>query len=490
MKNIKKVLVSGVAALLAATNLVGATSCFGGGSGNGGNGGGGNFGDTNVEVVGYDGSEVTVTFYHTMGQTLRDVLNKHIKKFNELYPNITVDHSTKGDYPGLRDQVRTELNAGTAPSMAYCYPDHVALYNSSKATVVLDDFINSTATATTATGTDTLGLTAEQKADYIEGYYNEGAAYGDGKMYTMPFIKSTEVLYYNKTEFAKNGWTVPTTWDEMEALCATIEATYPNDIPFGYDSEANWFITMCEQYGAPYTSATGDHFLFDNETAWNFVAKFDEWHEKGYFTTEELNGGYTSSMFTTTDPAKSKIYMCIGSSAGASYQCPDPLEGTTDQYPFEVGVAGIPQVNPETPKAISQGPSVCLFKKDNPQEVAAAWLLTKYLTTNVEFQAEFSMVSGYAPVIKSVEENSVYKDFLASADGNAYLQATCVKQSVAQKDYLYVSPAFNGSSDARDKVGLMMKNVFINSPEAGQSRVDFVKSWFTPTINTLKFDWQ
>ncbi|MBO5736556.1 MAG: extracellular solute-binding protein, partial [Clostridia bacterium] len=217
MKNIKKVLVSGVAALLAATNLVGATSCFGGGSGNGGNGGGGNFGDTNVEVVGYDGSEVTVTFYHTMGQTLRDVLNKHIKKFNELYPNITVDHSTKGDYPGLRDQVRTELNAGTAPSMAYCYPDHVALYNSSKATVVLDDFINSTATATTATGTDTLGLTAEQKADYIEGYYNEGAAYGDGKMYTMPFIKSTEVLYYNKTEFAKNGWTVPTTWDEMEA---------------------------------------------------------------------------------------------------------------------------------------------------------------------------------------------------------------------------------------------------------------------------------
>ena len=100
------------------------------------------------------------------------------------------------------------------------------------------------------------------------------------------------------------------------------------------------------------------------------------------------------------------------------------------------------------------------------------------------------MVSGYAPVIKSVEENSVYKGFLASADGNEYLQATCVKQSLAQKDFLYVSPAFNGSSDARDKVGLMMKEVFVNSPSAGQSRLDFVKSWFTPTINTLKFDWE
>ena len=32
----------------------------------------------------------------------------------------------------------------------------------------------------------------------------------------------------------------------------------------------------------------------------------------------------------------------------------------------------------------------------------ACWLLLKYLTTNAEFQAGFSMASGYVPVIKSV----------------------------------------------------------------------------------------
>ena len=40
-------------------------------------------------------------------------------------------------------------------------------------------------------------LAEEQKADYVEAYYNEGTVYGDGLMYTLPFIKSTEVLYYN-----------------------------------------------------------------------------------------------------------------------------------------------------------------------------------------------------------------------------------------------------------------------------------------------------
>jgi multiple sugar transport system substrate-binding protein len=88
-------------------------------------------------------------------------------------------------------------------------------------------------------------------------------------MYTLPLSKSTEVLYYDATFFAANGLTVPTTWDEMEATCAALKALDPNCIPLGYDSESNWFITMCEQLNSDYTTAKGDdpedHFLFNNE---------------------------------------------------------------------------------------------------------------------------------------------------------------------------------------------------------------------------------
>ena len=49
---------------------------------------------------------------------------------------------------------------------------------------------------------------------------------------------------------------------------------------------------------------------------------------------------------------------------------------------FETEVMMIPQFDPEHPQMISQGPSVCVFNKEDPQEVLASWLFTQYLLTN------------------------------------------------------------------------------------------------------------
>ena len=54
---------------------------------------------------GYNGEPVTITFYHTMGQNLRDVLDAFIVVFNKLYPNIKVEHEQVGGYTDVRDQI-------------------------------------------------------------------------------------------------------------------------------------------------------------------------------------------------------------------------------------------------------------------------------------------------------------------------------------------------------------------------------------------------
>ena len=406
-----------------------------------------------VPEGGYDGSEVTITFYNTMGANLKTVLDLYIAEFNELYPNIHIETTQVGNYDDVREQISTEITVGNQPNIAYCYPDHVALYNMAKAVATLDDLIASDIEVTRADGTtEILGLTDEQKNDFIAGYYNEGKQFGDGLMYTMPLSKSTEVLYYNRTFFDENGLTVPTTWDEMEEVCAQIKAIDPNSIPLGYDSESNWFITMCEQYGSDYTSATGDHYIFNNDQNKAFIKEFREWFQKGYVTTQTIYGAYTSGLFVSTDVTKS--YMSIGSSAGATYQRPAADEN--GNYPFEVGIATIPQVSADNQKVISQGPSLCIFQKENPQEVIASWLFVKFLTTNVEFQAEFSMASGYVPVIKSVANQPAYAEFLASADGGNFISALSAKVCIDQESAYYTSPAFNGSSTARDQVGTLL----------------------------------
>ncbi len=450
----KKVL---VVLLLLATllvNCVALASC-------GGNGG---FDEVLAEDLTYDGSAVEITFYHTMGANLRTVLDKYIAKFNEMYPNITIVHSQEGGYDDVRDKISTELTVGNQPNIAYCYPDHVALYNLAGAVATLDKFINSKNEVVDALGNTTIiGFTDAEKDDFIDAYYSEGAQFGDGKMYTLPMSKSTEVLYYNKTFFEANNLQVPTTWDEMEEVCKKILEIDPTCIPLGYDSEANWFITMCEQSKSPYTSAEeGNHFLFNNETNRAFVKRFAEWHSKGYVTTQEIYGAYTSGLFVAQTGTKS--YMSIGSSAGATHQ--RPTANDSGEYPFDVGIATVPQLDASNKKVISQGPSLCLFNGASEQETIASWLFIKYLTTCVEFQAEFGMVSGYVPVIESVADNAAYAEFINNANGGDNIAALSAKVCLEQKDAYYVSPAFNGSSTARDQVGALLQKCMVDYASA------------------------
>lgn len=413
-----------------------------------------------------DDGKIHLTFYHTMGSDLRDVLNKYIAKFEAMYPEYKIDSKQVGSYDDVRDQIASEIMIGKQPNIAYCYPDHVALYNKAGAVRTLDDFISSTETVTKADGTtEMIGLTEEQKNDYVKGFYDEGAQFGDNKMYSLPFSKSTEVLYYNKTFMDQHKIPLPTHWwctddcpencnSSMEKVCAAIKKVNSKLIPLGYDSEANWFITMCEQLGSPYTVAEPatkeGHFLFDNATNREFVKRFASWHSKAWVTTKALNNGaYISDQFKNKE-----AIMCIGSSAGAKYQIP------TSEKPFEAGIANIPQVNSSNPKTISQGPSVCIFHNQDSEKVKMSWLFIKYLTTCREFQADFSLTSGYMPVIKSAAEDPFYKDEMTKANGTTGLPQLSINAGLALSGACYTSPAFYGSSMARDEVGLLMQTCF------------------------------
>ena len=414
---------------------------------------------------------VDITFTHTMGAKLQEVLNTYIEEFNKIYPNINITHQSAGGWSDINGQINTEIAGGTQPNIAYCYPDHVAMYNIAKSVVTLDNLIASDVKL--GDSDEIIGLTDAQKADFIESYYNEGLVYGDNQMYTMPLNKSTEVLYYNKTFFEANNLSVPTTWDELWAVCEKIKAIDPDCYPLGYDAEDNWFITLCEQMDTDFTSAeNGGEYLFNNDENKAFVKKLREMYKKGYFTTQELYGSYTSNLFV--EQTDTNCYMCVGSSGGASYQMSnnDTTDGT---YAFEVGVAPIPQYSQDNRKVISQGPSLCILKGANTtdQQVLASWLFVKFLCTNIEFQAEFSMTSGYMPVIKSVTENANYKAWLDKGNGYEYLVAKCVQVGIDGRDDYFVSPAFNGSSKAREQAGALLLKC-LSTEAADDAAVDKV----------------
>ena len=464
----KKILLALLVLVTMLVNMLAMTGCLPG-----------NKNDGNGEEEG----KINITFYHTMGANLRAVLDEYIEEFEAAFPNINIIHEQVGGYDDVRDTISTELTVGAQPNIAYCYPDHVALYNVAQAVVVLDEYIDFEGSYTFADGVtiENIGLTQAQKDDFIQGYYEEGRQFGDGKMYTLPLSKSTEVLYYNAKVFAENNLTPPTTWDEMEEVCRILKEKYPDSTPLGYDSEANWFITMCEQLKTPYTSATGDHFLFDNEANHAFVKRFKGWFDKGYVTTQEILGGYTSEIFK-----EQKSFMSIGSSAGATHQRPAKNDDGT--YPFEVGITSIPQIDAaNNGKVISQGPSLCILENTNRDEVMASWLFMKFLTTNVGFQADFGIASGYVPVIKSVANDETYAASLAKADGTTNIAALSAKVCLEQEAFYYTSPAFNGSSAARDQVGALMQKCFAITAKDDAAIDAAIKAAFKAAVDECKY---
>lgn len=397
--------------------------------------------------------ECEVTFWHSMGKANMAVLDEFITGFNKVFPKIKITHSAQGGYDDVRKNVANAIPAGTTPTMAYCYPDHVADYLPSDSVLKLDEFMSS---KKIGFGVDN-GLGDLGTEDFIPTYLDEGNHYTvkgvavDG-YYSLPFSKSTEVLFYNKTQFEANGWTVPTTWDQMWALCADIKGAYPEVTPLGYDSDANFYITYCEQMKIPYTTGEGtNHFLFNNDKAKAFVSQLKEYGcgegMKGYWTSQAQlgSGTYTSTKFTSEE-----LMMSIGSTGGTSYNATDA---------FETGVAAVPQADLNNGKVIMQGPSICFLANSTIQERVGGWLFYKYIT-NTTNSAYWASKTGYNPVRTSSFTDKNYKT------SSTPLVNTVLDFAATGSDYTkwyYTSPAFKGSSAARNEIDSLMAAVLLGT---------------------------
>lgn len=96
---------------------------------------------------------------------------------------------------------------------------------------------------------------------------------------------------------------------------------------------------------------------------------------------------------------------------------------------------------------ISQGPSVCIFNKEDPGEVMASWLFTQYLLTN-QVQTAYARTEGYVPVTSMAQNSAEYQDYLSRAgedDDDFYkikIQASMLLLS--NTGNTFVTPVFNG----------------------------------------------
>ncbi len=129
---------------------------------------------------------------------------------------------------------------------------------------------------------------------------------------------------------------------------------------------------------------------------------------------------------------------------------------------FETVVRMVPQYDTSNPYMISQGPSICIFNKEDSNEVMASWLFAQYLLTN-KVQISYAETEGYVPVTSKARNTDEYQEYLNSEgidDTDHYaVKIEATKILLENVEHTFTTPVFNGSASLRDASGAMIEDV-------------------------------
>lgn len=435
--------------------------------------------------------EITFWAKNDTNKTQTAIYQKAITDFEGIYPNIRVNLRLYTNYGDIYNDVITNISTGTTPNVCITYPDHIATYLTGTNVVVpLDDLF---ADASYGLGGDQVRFDSVKEEEIVPQFLKECSF--DDHYYALPYMRSTEACYVNKTYVEKLGYTLPETltWDFVwEVSEAAMEKDADGNfkvngqnvmIPFLYKSTDNMMIQMLYQKGAGYSDEAGNIEIFNDTTA-ELLKTIAGHAETKAFSTFKISS-YPANFLNA-----GQCIFAVDSTAGATWMGTDaPLCDISEDklVSFETEVMMVPQFDPGNPKMISQGPSVCIFNKADPQEVLASWLFTQYLLSD-EVQTAYAETEGYLPVTTRAQQSEEYQDYLAriGEDNNVHYEVK-IKASellMAHLDDTFVTPVFNGSASLRDGAGQLIEST-VKSVRRGETVDDAYISKLYSDVTSL-----
>jgi multiple sugar transport system substrate-binding protein len=340
--------------------------------------------------------KITITFDNAMASGANaKALDALIQAFEKQYPNIVVKNVALTNYTQLDTKIEAQLAAHQPPSLAQMYNTAADAYMKAGALVPIQQFVD---------GPD--GFSQQDLADFYPAMLNTGR-WPDGKLWTFPFNKSVEVLYYNVDMFKAAGIDhPPATWDELAADAKKL--TVPGKV-------VGWADAFDISTWEAFIKQAGGQVLNQDETAPVFlqpattVMKFwrglvDAGAAKQAnvnYAYETLFGNQQSAMFMASIASLPFIEQAAGGK-------------------FQVGVAPLP-AGPAGKAVQLYGTNLGIFKT-TPAEEAAAWTFIKFAVAAQQNEA-WVKATGYLPIRQSVTQALQGEGYFNTPEGKDKLVA-------------------------------------------------------------------
>lgn len=379
------------------------------------------------EIVTEITEPVEISFWHAMSGDLEKTLENLTNKFMEANPNIKVNLQNQSTYNDLQQKMTATLaSPKDLPTLTQAYPHWMINAMQDELLVDLKPYIEN----------ETIG--SENYNDMLEGF--KTASEIDGKIYGMPFNKSTEVIWYNKTLFDELGLEVPTTFEEFAQVAKTITEK-KGIVGAGFDALNNFYTTYLKNKGVDFNSETDVTSAESVEAANYYLDGIKE----GYF---RIAG---TDMYLSGPFANETLGMYVGSNAGESFV----KQGVDGK--FEVGVAPYPAES-----VMQQGTDLYMFSNATAEQRTAAFEYLKFLTST-ENQITWGVETGYIPATHAAISSDEYKN-------SGSLVSSILEEATSKN--LFINDVAQGVDSAYNESRVVMEDILADKNSDVKSKLE------------------
>lgn len=332
-------------------------------------------------------STVSLTMYFPIGVAgpLNSLMTRLVADFNDTHPDIHVNPVFAGDYVSASAKAQAGISAGSPPDVAVLLAADLFSFTDEHAVLPLEKYFSK-----------------KELADYYPAFLANGRLHGH--IYSIPFQRSTPVLYYNKAMFKQaHIKKAPSTWSQLakDAQKLTQRDSSGNATRYGVefpsDGTVYWMWEgLVLETGQKLFNSTGTKVYFNSPgaiKATNFL--IDLSHKYHAMAPGVLPWGGAPTDFEAGKAAM--IYHSTGS-----------LAAILAAAKFPVGVAFMPK--DKTYGAPTGGGSMYVFKGIPASHVKASITFIKWMTSPVR-AAQWSIETGYVAVRKSAFKTHAMKVF-------------------------------------------------------------------------------
>ncbi|MGZ5644109.1 MAG: ABC transporter substrate-binding protein [Usitatibacter sp.] len=338
-------------------------------------------------------ADTELTFYYpiAVGGPLTKVIDGLAAEFEKQNSGIKVHPIYAGNYDDARIKALAALKAGQPAQISVLFS--IDIYELIEQDVIVP--------------WDEVATSAEDKA-WLKSFYPALMMNGTykGKVYGIPFQRSTIVLYWNKDAFKEAGLDPnkpPASWNEMTQMAQKLVkkdasgniSRWGVEVPStGY---AYWmFQAFARQNGQDLMNKDGNQTNYAHP---DVIAALQYWRDLGakYKVMPEGTVEWGTLRQSFTEGKTAMMWHTTGN-----------LTAVKDTAKFPFGVAMLPASKQRG--SPTGGGNFYLFKKTTPEERKAALAFVKFMTTP-ERAADWSMATGYVATSAKAYDTPKLKEY-------------------------------------------------------------------------------